>query len=197
MPYRHVPFDHMSEPTHDVFRRANVFLADVYSMLKITPSPASHAGGCNFSAALVLLCVVDALARDVYPTEAQVHDHEQRFKQLIRERLPWGPSNRRWIDRGHAAKWFYVEFRNGLVHELGKDKSVGRRPPKQYEPVIGRWGNVPRMRVDSLDALTEWNVDWPVLTWKPYQDGKRVSLSTAALYWAVKRMVGEMARDFA
>ncbi len=152
MPYRQVPYHHVSEPKRDVFRRADAFLADVYSILRVAPAASSKAGAGNFPIVLVLLCIVDGLARDVYPTEAAIPEHNKRFKRLVRDKLPWGPAKRGWIDLDHAAKWFYVEFRNPLVHELGKDKA---RAKQIYEPVIGKWGHVPSMRVDRLDALKD------------------------------------------
>jgi hypothetical protein len=163
-----------------------MLLADAYSMLAVKPQ--RNAGACNFSIALVLLCVVDGLARDVHPTIAAVPDHEQRFKRLIRDRMPWGPANKGWLDIGQAAKWLYCEFRNPLTHELGKDVSQARRKQHEYEPVIHRWRHLPKMRVDSLDALRQWNPNWPVMKWEPYKSGRRLSLSGAALYWAVKRI---------
>ncbi|MBX5463820.1 MAG: hypothetical protein IRZ28_22370 [Steroidobacteraceae bacterium] len=151
MPYREVPYGHISDPhKQDVFRRANMLLSDVYAMLAVKPIHGK--GGCNFSIALVLLCVIDGLARDVFPTIAEQCDHEKRFRCLIKEKLPWGPTASGWLDKGQAAKWLYCEFRNPLTHELGKDVSVQRRPPKQYEPVVYKWKHVPRMRRDS-DAM--------------------------------------------
>jgi hypothetical protein len=192
MTYRAISWERISDPSlQDVFRRANMLLADVYSMLAVKPH--RNAGTCNFSIALVLLCVVDGIARDVHPTIRAVPDHETRFKRLIRERLPWGPPAKRWIDIGQAAKWFYCEFRNPLTHELGKDVSEARRGQSEYEPVVCRWDPVPEMRVDSLDALKQWDLRWPVMRWSGYKDGRRISLSGAALYWTVKRMVTNLA----
>lgn len=191
MGYREIAFGHIAGPEgQDVFRRANLLLSDVYSMLAVKPS--GGMGGCNFSIALVLLCVVDGLARDVFPTVAAQPDHETRFRQLLKEKLPWGSVSLGWLDKGQAAKWLYCEFRNPLTHELGKDVSQNRRPSRQYEPVIYRWKHAPAIRRDSLDALPVWDERRPVMRWEPHKDGKRIALCGAALYWAVKRMCRDL-----
>ena len=93
-----------------------MLLHDLHNIFEI----ASSGGAGNFSIAVVLLCIVDGLAVYLYPT-TQVDDQEKRFKKLIREKLYWGPTKKGWVEQGLAAKQFYLEMRNPLVHELGVD----------------------------------------------------------------------------
>ncbi|MEN8130520.1 MAG: hypothetical protein ABFS45_10080 [Pseudomonadota bacterium] len=161
-------------------------------MLRTLPPSDKDGGGGNFSATLVLLCVIDGLAQWRWSTEGQ----EQRFKRLIRCRLPWGPEGKgKWVDKGNAADQLYTEFRNPLVHELAKDTKASSRPAGYTEPVIGRWGSIPDElhNIEKIDVLDEWNKNWPILTESAdVQGNPRYKLTVPALYWAVKRMANDM-----
>jgi hypothetical protein len=152
-------------------------------------------GGCNFSIVLTLLCVIDGIARDVYPTQDVVEDHERRFKKLLRDKLYWGSNQKGWMDIGEAAKLLYVEFRNPLVHELGKDKRSKARRAQFEEPIVGKWGSLPsdKQNIDRIDRLTKWDASWPTMTIQRTATGSRVKLTAAALYWSVKRMIQDFA----
>jgi len=152
-------------------------------------------GGCKFSIVLTLLCVVDGIARDIYPTAVAVDDHETRFKKLLREKLFWGPTEKGWMDKGEAAKLLYVEFRNPLVHELGQDKPSRAQRRKFDEPIVGKWGAVPTetQNIDRIDRLKVWDTSWPTMSVQRTGTGQRVKLAAAALYWSVKRMIQEFA----
>ena len=95
MPYRRIKKSHIAdEHTRKLFDRADAFIADVYSMLSSKPLKRTKAGGCNLTAPLVLLCVVDAIATHHYPKVPPrgVKDAQRlRFTRLLRERLPWVP----------------------------------------------------------------------------------------------------------
>ena len=53
----------------------------------------------------ILLCVIDGLAREIWPTRFKMKDQEQRFKTLIAARLPWGAlqGKGKWLQKGVAA----------------------------------------------------------------------------------------------
>lgn len=153
-------------------------------------------GGCNFAIVLTLLCVVDGIARDVYPTKAAVDEHEKRFKRLLREKLFWGPPEKGWIEKSEAARQFYLEFRNPLVHDLGKDNPSSARPAGFLEPNAEKWGRIPsdKQNIDYIDGLMDWDLDWATLYIQETETGSRYKLSSASLYWSVKRMVAELAQ---
>jgi hypothetical protein len=200
MPYRPVAYKHISDEVlrEDIFQGADWLLSDTYHMFNMQPS--SGTGGGNWSIALVLLCVIDGISLHVYPTDALARDQDQRFKRLIREKLPWGPiSNKLWYPIHNAAAVLYTEFRNTLVHELAIDKPTRARFKAgiEKESGISKWGPVPErfQNIDAIDEMTTWNGDWPTLSVEPHEGGKRLKLSCAGFYWAVKRMVNELAAD--
>jgi len=201
MPYSHL--DHQGIQDADlrkVFEHADDYLHDVYGMLRLLPPPDRDGGGGNFAASLVLLCVVDGLAR-IWPGSSAIKDPEKRFKKLIERRLHWGPEgNGKWLHKGTAADQLYAEFRNPLVHELGSDKSATSRLPGYEEPIIGTWGGLPDelQNVGAIDRLEAWNDQWPILgdAPEPDENGKpRLKLTIAGLYWAVKRLTVELLEE--
>ena len=78
MPYTPVAYDQVADDSQkEVFKRADMFLRDVYGMFTLPPKPLPDAGGGNWSIALVLLCVVDGISRHVYPTATAVPRPEE------------------------------------------------------------------------------------------------------------------------
>lgn len=198
MPYAAISVEHISViRSRNLFARANDFIADVYTMLSSRPLHRTNGGGCNLTATLVLLCVVDAMATHVYPKTPSSGEHHQwkRFKKLIVDRLPWGQDATRWMNKEKAANLLYLEFRNTLTHALGEDAPSGFRESGFVEPTVGIWGNVKPKRISSIDARKTWPDDWPVLDVLTDGRGTRNKLTVVALYWAVKRMIGEMADE--
>jgi len=128
MTYSHLEYQGVQDPTlRKAFKHADFYLHDVYGMLRLLPPPDRARGGGNFAASLVLLCVVDGLAR-IWSGSATIKDSEQRFKALIAGRLYWGPEGKgKWLHKGTAADQLYVEFRNPLVHQLASDKPAPSR----------------------------------------------------------------------
>jgi hypothetical protein len=99
------------------------------------------------------------------------------------------------MDKNEAARQLYLEFRNPLVHELGKDTPSSARPARFLEPIIGKWGAIPQdnQNIDYIDGLTEWNDQWPTMSVQAVGTDSRIKLSSSALYWSVKRMVTDLA----
>ena len=191
MPYSPLNWRTLQDPMRQVVYHTDMYLFDTYGMLRTLPPSDKDGGHGLFSATLVLLCVIDGLAGWRWPTICQ----EQRFKKLIRCQLRWGPEGKRkWMDKGTAAVLLYTEFRNPLVHELAmeKDTTTISRPA---EPAIKKWGNIPDELhdIEKIDALPEWNQDWPILADSADVKGSpRYKLTVSALYWAVKKMANEM-----
>ncbi len=169
-----------------------MYLSDVYGMFRTLPPKDADGGGGNFSIVLVLLCIIDGLACEVWPGRSQVKDAEKRFKRPIRCKLPWGPAGKgKWVDKATAANQLYKELRNPLVHELARDKVSRSRPSGYSEPVIGKWGHVPEHARDiaKIDAMIEWNDAWPVLYDSRDNNGNpRRKLAAVSLFWAVKEL---------
>jgi len=197
MPYRPVAYGHVQDAflRDEIFRRADWLLSDAYGMFALPPQSLPGAGGGNWTIALSLLCVVDGISCHVYPTDALARRQEQRFKRLINDKLHWGPISKGWYPKQNAARVLYTEFRNPLVHELAIDKPARARPSTFHESAIGKWGPVKRQDIEAIDAMTTWSDDWPTLSVENYNGGKRLKLSCAALYWAVKEMVKALAAD--
>jgi hypothetical protein len=88
------------------------------------------------------------------------------------------------------------------AHDVGADEVsvIARsRAGIDEETGIGKWGPVPERFQDIkvIDAMPAWDDDWPTLSVQNYNGGKRLKLSCAALYWAIKDMVNTLAADSA
>lgn len=201
MPYKHIDATQIKHPiVKQAIERADMYLHDVYGMFSLPGSDIEKGGGCNFSIALVLLCVVDGISREIYPTRL-VKDPEKRFKRLIRDKLYWPkkPKSMLWIDKADAANQLYLEVRNPLVHELAGDKVTSARKKGHNEPIIGKWGEIDKeyRNVESIDAMTVWNDKWPTMYVKKASGDSRpcMKLNAVALYWSVKRMLNDLVKD--
>jgi hypothetical protein len=198
MPYQTLEYSNIQHRTlTKVLLHSDMMLHDLYNVFKLPPAITANGGAGNFSIAVVLLCIVDGLAVYLYPTK-QVTDQEQRFKQLLREKLYWGPTNKGWVEQGLAAKQFYLEMRNPLVHELGADKTTSGRIGGHDEPRIGKWGSIPEASrdIDKIQSMKQWNVEWPILAIAKDDQGREfVKFSGAAMWWAVKKMIVDLIND--
>jgi len=193
MPYQQLEYSHIQHPVlRKILLHSDMMLHDLYNIFKIQAENNAQGGGGNFSIAVVLLCIIDGLSVYFYPTK-QVEDQEKRFKKLIRDKLHWGPVNKGWVERGLAAKQFYLEFRNPLVHGLGAHEHATSRIDGHAEPRIGKWGAIPKdsQDIDLIQSMQEWNDDWPILENK----NSHVTFSGAAMWWAVKKMIIELIND--
>lgn len=196
MPYAQISVGHLAKgQTRELFARANDYLADVYTMLSSRPLHRTNGGGCNLTATLVLLCVVDAIATYIYPKQPMSGQSAQqtRFRKLLVERLPWGAEAMGWMNKQDAATLLYLEFRNTLTHALGVDQPSDLRKRGFVEPTVGIWGNVSPKRIGNVDARKTWPEHWPVLSVLTDGRGTRQKLTVVALYWAIKRMVSDLA----
>ncbi len=163
-------------------------------MLAVDPAQ-TGGGACNFSIALVLLCLIDGLARDVYPT-LKVADQGTRFRQLVRDKMPWPADDDQWVDRALAGNVLYLELRNPIAHELAQDKATSARPYGYLDPAVVKTRAGRTISVDEIDSLTQWCREWPVLSIVTKQNGRsRYVLDCGALYWATKSMVAGFSRD--
>ncbi len=72
---------------------------------------------------------------------------------MLKEHLPWQDG---WTDKGQPAIVLYVEVRNSLTHELGKDIVSRARHQGWDEPAIHEWHPQQKLTADELDALDTW-----------------------------------------
>ena len=197
MSYQHLNWKAVSHPVlRKVLSHADTLLLDVFKMFQSYSKSPLDLSRFNFSIVIILLCIVDGIARDIYPTQ-QVKDPEKRFKRLLRDKLPWSQSSGSWIDIAEAARHLYLEFRNPLVHELGQNKVTRARRPGFLEPKLGPWGEIDEdsQDIELIDGLGAWNDKWPVLYVQEDDDGPRIKVCCAALYWSVKHMVQDLMED--
>jgi hypothetical protein len=193
-----VPFKDLEDAEiRRVFQHANNYLADVFTMLGANPSPKSNAGKCNFSMALVLSCVLDGLATEIFPILPR-GNVEERISRLL-ERVDWGKESDGWVLRSHASEMLYQDIRGPLVHHLAAENSPPLRRPGYSDPAIVREmidGTV--LTPDQVDAVQEWNPKWPIM-WARTDDAEphRLVLSTTALYWHVKHLTLDLATNAA
>lgn len=201
MGYNPICWQHISDKRlKEVFEHANMYLADVYTMLDAAPPDGSGGGRCNFAAALVLCSIFDGLSIDVYPTVGIEDDAEKRFKKLALKYLAdlWGPPKHGWIALSEVGGTLYLEVRNPLAHNVARDIETGARRDGYGEPYIVRsvrGGHKPT--ADELESMPTWNLQWPVL-WAEVPEGKTaksLKLSVPALYWYVKKLVMRLASD--
>jgi hypothetical protein len=196
MPFARVPFKDLGDPgICRVFAHANNYLADVFTMLGANPAPDSNAGKCNFSIALVLSCVLDGLATEIYPILPR-NDAQKRIAALL-GRLDWGSEAEGWISRTDASEILYEEIRSPLVHNLAADTKPRIRPPGYSDPaIIHRMIDGTTMTPDEVDAVEVWDRKWPIM-WDQAAGANagRIVVSTLALYWHVKRLTFDLATD--
>lgn len=200
MAYDHLPWKTVADKKlRDLCEHADMYMHDAYGMFCLPVKDLAEGGGCQFSIALVLLCVVDGFAEIAHPTVA--NDDGQRFKKVLREDIFWGPVEKGWVERGMAAKTLYVELRNPLVHTMAIEdpEKIGKNRPEEWkEPVIGKWGRLPKTLHDiaRIDALENWEEEWPILSNETTrEDGPRMKLCAAGLYWAVKHLLRTRIQD--
>ena len=197
MPFHPVKCDHLTNwEMRRVFQHASGYLADVYTLMHADPGPEKSGAG-NFSIALILSCVIDGLATEIYPIQP-VDDQEKRMRVLL-ERMPWGTKAQGWVTRGEAARVLYLDIRNPLAHNLAADTNPNVRRPGYADPaLVKRMRDWTRPTASELEEMSEWpNKKWPVM-WAEDSHGKRrIVLSDLALYWHVKRLTVQLAADTA
>jgi hypothetical protein len=97
------------------------------------------------------------------------------------------------MPKNDAALIFYIEFRNTLTRALGTDTRSKYRGTGFVEPTAGIWGNVRPERIGVIDSRKSWPVEWPILSVLTDGRGTRHKLTVVALYWAVKKVVLDLA----
>jgi len=177
-----------------VFEHANSYLGDVYTLIHADPGPEMSGAG-NFSIALILACVIDGLATEIYPI-VPVHDLQKRM-QILLERMAWGTRVQGWVTRQEAARVLYLDIRNPLAHNLAADTSPSVRRPGYADPaLVMRMKDWARPRAPELEEIVDWpRRRWPMMWAENSHGNRRIVLSDLALYWHVKQLTVELAAD--
>lgn len=199
MAYAPIATEHIRDPEmRRAMRHASDLLADVYTMLNIGPTADTHGGKCNFSIGLVLACLIDGLATEIWPIAPAGGRHQLERMEILMARMPWGHKRDGWITRLGAARVLYHEVRNPLVHNLGANTHWRGRPRGfQDAAIVLETRTRKRLRADEIDELKEWNPKWPVIWMKPHTDPgpRRYVVSAPALYWHTKWLTADLASD--
>jgi hypothetical protein len=207
MPYQHIAITRsVGKRERKILDHADAMLSDVYSMLEMHPLPPGKVGGCNFSALLVLVCLLDALAAHIYHPTRSFRQWKRRgvqFKRMQKMTLDLMPWHESWSpDKATFVQHLYYEFRNPLAHEAGRDpkKRIKARPRGWQESMVAMWGEVKPVDISQVDTWTNWPEEWPIFeaysgvvrskTGKPF----RYRLTVVALYWAVKDIVRQLSK---
>ena len=192
MRYQELQYKSIADPdVRDVFRRCYAYLLEVYIANRELPTVNRARGGGNWMIALALLCVVDGLAKYIYPRKGS---QNRRFKQLLEDRILFGSA----AAKKAAAKTIYKEFRCLLVHEIAVDSTEKRRPPGIAEPAVGKWDPFPKREqsdISKVEAALSSGREWPVFSRQPYKGDERDVLCGVALYARLKEIIYDMMGD--
>lgn len=193
MPYQHLKWNAVEHPIRQqILMHTDWLLHDLYGIFR-SKSEKDHGGGGSFTIALVLCCVMDGLATEIWPGKRAKGGLRGRIEKLFRERLPWQDAPK-WVSRKTAADVVFLEVRNMLVHHGGKDEATKARPHGYGEPVATKWKPLPKgdQNIDKIESLKAWPSKWPVI-WEDVAYGKSCyMISGVGLYWAVKQMTVQM-----
>jgi len=195
MSYNRIVWDHIGDPKiKNAIKNADMLYRDLYGIFKLPVDNSSGEGGGNFAILLVLLCIIDGISSQVYPTNQEIEKQGERFKKFICDKLFWKRKEQGWIDISLAADQLYNEYRNPLVHALAADESSSVRSHNHGEPVFGKWGKIPSgyHDIDKIDNMLEWRKEWPVVYSDTNQSCDSINVSGAALYWALKNTIIEL-----
>lgn len=184
-----------------ILHHASAMLADVYSMLDVPRGPDAPGGGCNFAMGLVLVCILDGLATEVWPVIPSGGGDDQLARmQRLATRFDWPERRGHWITRQEAIKVLYHEARNPLVHNLGANTHWRGRPRDFADAaIVVRMRDWAKPSAEELETLIDWPEKWPVVFRKPKPENgdRRFVVSVPALYWHVKQLAAGLAGDAA
>lgn len=199
MAYSHIPTDHIADrDLKRVADHASMLLADVYTMLGTNPSTGANGGRCNFSIGLVLSCIIDGLATEIWPIQPTDGENQFDRMKLLMDRMPWGRKADGWITRVEAAKVVYHEIRNPLVHNLGANtRWRGRRTGFSDAAIVIQTRERDFSSPDQLEHISSWPAKSPAI-WvqkKNSHGPARFVVSAPAFYWHVKRLTNDLLAD--
>ena len=197
MPYKPLDYGRVSDPfLRDVFGRADLLLRDVYGMFDLPPPSLPDAGGGNWAIALVLVWLQLMESRVMCFRRRQWYGNKRSGSNICCGRNFTGVVQRRAGTT--AIKLLLSSTQSFAIHWFMNSPSTNpakTRPREYYESAVGKWGFVTVQDISAIDGLTTWNEDWPTLGVEDHNGGKRLKLSSAALYWTVKQMINNLAGD--
>ena len=105
-----------------IINKAEEYLEDVHTFLKLPIPQLGLSAGGNYSIALVLFGIIDGASKTLYPITSKESDPQ--FVTLLTDYYPWGDEPDQDSVKGRqAAEYLYYCFRNPLTHNLAS------RPP--------------------------------------------------------------------
>jgi hypothetical protein len=177
--------------------RVDPLLTDVHAMLRL-PIEADPGldGGCNLSAALVLLSVVAGLSAEVYRNDRlhRVDQSGNRFRKVLADYYPWNEEAalENAITHVHAANILYEAFRNPLAHSLGVFQGIEHG---QLKVAKGPLEEREIEEIERADARPNW--DRPTLYSDSAAKAERTKtvLTLKHFYWGVRKTIYNVVND--
>lgn len=206
MPYQNLKVEGIQPRTlWQTFNHIDGMLADLYAFYRITEKQRERhrLGSGKFTTTLVLCCLLDALATDIWPRRNAHKEKQKKQNQtatLIKLLEDWFPYDEGpdWVPKSDAIKTLIEDLRNPFVHTAGRDDPK-KRHSALSEPVIWDWYPVPKTHgIDKVLFRASWPEDWPLLKYdKKGPKKRRHGLCNLALFWAVRRVASNLLNDAA
>lgn len=204
MPYQNLKFEGIQPRTlWQTFNHIDGMLADLYVFYRITDKQREthRFGSGKFTTTLVLCCLLDALATDVWPLRNAYKEKQNKqnqtdtLKKLLKDWFPY-EDGLGWVPKADAIKTLIEDLRNPIVHAAGRDDPK-KRQSALSEPVIWDWNPVPKShRIDDVLFRDSWPTDWPLLKFdKNGPKKRRHGLCNIAFFWAVWRLASKLLND--
>ena len=188
-----------------IINKAEEYLGDVHTFLKLPHQQCGYDAGGNYSIALVLFGVIDGASKTLYPIQAAKSPvdpgkSEPPFVTLLTDYYPWDDEPDLDAVKGkRGAQDLYYCFRNPLTHSLAS------RPPDDPEHRRARIYKVekydPGFTEDLLVEL-EQGPGRLEMSGKPLSATVRHRASDdvmvillESLYWGVRRMLENLTHD--
>ncbi len=199
MTYRPIPFEAVKPEHKKTFEHANMYLHDVYGIMRGLPPAGGDGGGGTFVAATALLSLLNAfsnfhlkgivgvgrladpLARsyafEVMPCEIckeklakGMGEHGKNFHTFLWKQLAWAHDSGRLVTKCCGVYALWVHFRHPLIHAAAIDESSTKaQRGKRGEPIVGKWGEIPAAD-QSIERLEASCPGLP--SWPALQDAK-------------------------
>lgn len=177
--------------------RIDSLLADVHSMLRLPiETDPGLKGGCNLSAALILLSVVAGLSAEIYRNDQprRIDQSGGWFKKVLADFYPWEQEEtlENAILREHAANVLYEAFRNPLVHSLGVFEG------SKYGRLKVAKGSLEESEIESIERADS-RPNWDRLTLYTDSSAKaertKTILTLKHFYWGVRKTIYRVVED--
>jgi hypothetical protein len=141
-----------------VINKAEDYLEDVHTFLRLPKLGPGPVTGANYSVALVLFGVIDGTAKTIYPIDAKPNQNDPGktdpvFVTLLEEKYPWDedPETDAVKDRLGAEAIYYC-YRNPLVHALAAEVPADPQYQRARVYKVEKWGGLSEEVIENLEA---------------------------------------------